>query len=262
MNLNAIVLRDIPKEEARIDLFRCPIQGGFRGFRAEVPLVGWHYVSVKVDAAHVGFWCRLAPNEAVVRVFDSDQGFVAADPEAEQQYAQMALGGAMNQALTPYPIPLYAHWFGLVSHLGAENFPPQLHAEDSGAGSRFEKALGGTHEGQAAAFLAEFQYAFVRWLVSLDTGTQDDAAFARWRHLLLAAYNAGEHRIRDAGALFGQLASILPRQFDLLPAAWFTADSFLLAQVNYMVEDMVDCGEPPLMEAGQALARYLQKYQG
>jgi hypothetical protein len=64
-----IILRDVPKEEARIDVFFSEIQGGFRGFQL-VP-AGVHYVSVQVEGTHKGFWCYLQPNEAIVKVFNS-----------------------------------------------------------------------------------------------------------------------------------------------------------------------------------------------
>lgn len=260
MILNAIILRDIPKEEARVDLFRHAIQGGFRGFYAEVPLVGWHYVSVKVSQFHTGFWCHLTPGQVVVRVFDGEK-FVEDDPETAQHYTELALSGAMQQALTPYPIPLYAHWFGLVSHLSADNFPPQLHTEDAGTGSRFERAWQNTHSGQSASFLAEFQYAFVRWLISLDMATEDKIAWERWQHLLQSIYNAGEDRIRAASDLFPRLVDILIRQFDLLPAAWFGGDSALTTHANYLTEDLIDTDVPELANQGRMLARYLEKRQ-
>lgn len=259
MNLNAIILRDIPKEEVRIDLYRQNIQGGFRGFYADFPLMGWHYVSVKVDEFHVGFWCRLAMGEAVVRVFDTTEGFVEDEPETAQHYAQLALSGAMNQSLVAYPDHLYAPWFGLVSYLDSENFPPQLHSQEVGAGSRFDQALQGTHGGNTQAFLAEFQYAFVSWLISLDAATENEAAFERWQHLLLSIYNAGEDRIRQAGKLFASLVGLLIRQFNLLPQDWFEAGSFLVEQANYMVEDMIDTEVEELVKQGRVFGEYLQR---
>lgn len=254
----AIVLRDIPKAEARLDLMRLPIQGGFRGF-AQVPPAAWHYVSVKDGQQHVGCWCWLNPGTAVVKVYDLAQGLVDADPATTAQFSQMALSGAMNAVLRPYAHETFGPWFGLVNHLPAENFPPVVHEADGGEGSRFEKAFNHTHLGQPAAFLAEFQYAFLRWLVSLDTATTDEAAQARWRALLLAAYNAGEHRIQAAGELFPQLVATLLRQFALLPAEWFSPDSFIVTQASYMIEDMQDSGLPACQEQSQALAAYLAK---
>jgi hypothetical protein len=259
MNVNAVVLRDIPKQEVRLDLFRCPIEGGFRGFRSDMALVGWHYVAVKAEAHHAGFWCYLRPGEAAVRVFEGDRGFVADEPESEQHYARLALSGAMDHVLMPYPADRYDPWFALVSHIGPDNFPPRLHGEDGGAGSRFEKAWHGTHDGRIDSFLAEFQYAFVRWLVSLDTAVVDEAALARWRHLVLSGYNAGEASIAAAGDLFCHLADTLMRQMDVLPADWFVPGSFLTSQAGYMAEDMIDTGLPALVERGRAFARYLEK---
>ncbi|HEY1015091.1 MAG TPA: hypothetical protein VGE07_20470 [Herpetosiphonaceae bacterium] len=250
----AIVLRDIPKDEARIDLARLPIQGGFRGF-GQVP-AGWHYVGVKDGGHHRGFWCWVGPGEAVVRVFDD--GFEEDEPESAAHYARLALGGAMGAALLPYPLERFGGWFGLVGKIPRENFPPAIRPDEQGGASRFELALQGSHGGDADSFLAEFQYAFAAWLVSLDTPVEDERAFARWRHLLLGCYNAGERGMAANPGLFAALAETLPRQFDLLPEAWFAADSFLMAQVDYLIEDMADCGAPELREPSAALADYLK----
>src|SRR5687767_6339014 len=111
----ALVLRDIPKEEVRIDLARMAIRGGFRGF-SQVPLAAWHYVSVKVDATHQGFWFWLNPGEALVRVFDHAAGFQEDEPESAATFAQMALSGTMGAALWSYPHELFGPWYGLVQH--------------------------------------------------------------------------------------------------------------------------------------------------
>ena len=261
MNSNAIVLRNIPKSEVRLDLFRAPVQGGFRGFCSDFPMIGWHYVSVTVDQEPVGFWCHLSFGQAVVRVFDPTHGFVEDEPESAQHYAQLALGGGMQQALMPYPDHLYAPWFGLVSSINANHFPPPLHSEDVGTGSRFDNALQGSHAGNPDALLAEFQYAFVRWLISLDCENEDQVAFDRWQHLLLAACGAGEFRIRASSKFFSALPSILMRQFDLLPREWFNPDSALVQQVNYLIEDMIDSDVEALIDRGQALAQFLEEYE-
>ena len=256
--MNAIVLRNLPKSEVRIDLFRRPIQSGFRGVYSDFPLIGWHYVSVEVDQSYVGFWCHLSIGEAVVRVFDPLHGFVEDDPESTQHYAQLALSGGLHSALMPYPDQLYAPWFGLVSFIPPHPFPPQLHSQEIGSGSRFENALEGSHAGNPDAFLAEFQYAFVRWLISLDQVTEDEDAWARWQHLLLAVCNAGESWMRASSQLFTRLPSILMRQLDLLPRQWFTAESALGQQLNYLVEDMIDSEVEALIDRGQALADFLE----
>lgn len=253
----AIVLRDIPKEAVRIDLARMPIQGGFRGF-GQVPPGAWHYVSVKDGEHHRGFWCWVGANEAVVRVFEHGGGFQEAKPEAAAEYAQLALSGAMGPALRPYPLESFGGWHGLVCHIPREGFPPALRPNEEGGESRFDLALQGSHGGAAESFLAEFQFAFASWLVSLDTPAEDERAFARWRHLLLGCYNAGERRIVANPGLFASLAELLPRQFALLPADWFGADSFLLGQIDYLIEDMADCGAPGLAERSAALDAYVK----
>lgn len=45
--------------------------------------------------------------------------------------------------------------------------------------SHFELALFDTYSGDASAFMAEFQFAFGRWLVSSENN-EDVEAFKRW----------------------------------------------------------------------------------
>ncbi|HEU4322468.1 MAG TPA: hypothetical protein VFS21_04890 [Roseiflexaceae bacterium] len=251
----AIILRDIPKEEVRIDIARVQIQGGFRGFSTVPPGV-WHYVSVKDGDVYAGFWCRLEPGTAVVKVFDG-RGFQDDTPENLQRYSQLALGGSMGSALGRYPLEMTARWVAMVGKLPAAGFPPALHPREDGGGSRFALAFQGTHGGDERAFLAEFQWAFVSWYLSQAEGRADEEAHARWRHLLLACYNAGEHQIRDSGTLFGDLADTLTAQMTLLPDSWFAPDSFLVAQAGYMAEDMQDSGIDLLVEKGRTFAAYL-----
>ncbi|MCB8965729.1 MAG: AAR2 pre-mRNA splicing protein [Ardenticatenaceae bacterium] len=258
----AIILLDVPKKEARIGTAHYAIQGGFRGF-GMVPPAAWHYVSVQADLDHVGFWCYLQPKEVVVKVFnDEAQRFEDAAADVLARYANLALSGAMSSALITYPHANFGPWYGLVQHIPSVDFPPPLHVEDSGTGSRFAKAFQGTHGGDANAFLAEFQYAFVNWYVTQASASSDEAAFARWRHLLLAVYNAGESSIGEAGDLLPRLVDTLLRQFDLLGDEWFAPDGFLAgAQAGYLVEDMTDTGVPDLVEKGAQLSAYIQKRQ-
>ncbi len=251
----AIILRDIPKEEVRIDIARVQIQGGFRGFSTVPPGV-WHYVSVKDGDGYAGFWCRLAPGTAVVKLFDG-QGFRDDTSESQQHYTQLALGGAMGGALGHYPLEMAGRWAAMVGKLPAAGLPPALHPREEGGGSRFALAFQGTHGGDAPAFLAEFQWAFVCWYLGQAEGRTEEEAQARWRNLLLACYNAGEHQIRDSGTLFGDLADTLTAQMTLLPDSWFASDSFLVAQAGYMAEDMQDSGVDLLAEKGRAFAGYL-----
>lgn len=257
--LGAIVLRDIPKKEARIDLVGYQIQGGFRGFSMVPPAI-WHYVSVEAGGRQVGFWCNLKPKQVIVKMFDPAEGFREADAEIQAQYSDLALSGSMGPALIGYPMARVGAWMGLVDKIGKDNFPPPLHEVEAGAGSRFDKVFQSTHGGNGESLLEELQYAFMRWLVSIDSGAEDEIAFGRWRHLVLSAYNAGEDRIRETGDLFLELVDVLMRQFDVLPADWFSGESFLVSnQAGYMSEDMIDTEIAALAEKGELLIEYLKR---
>lgn len=256
----AIVLCDVPKRQARIDLVRRPIEGGFRGFSQVPP--GLHYVSVQNGTAHKGFWTWVAPRQTIVKVFDLQHGFRDADPATANRYTRLALSGAIGPALLPYPHARFGHWHAMTRHIDRIRFPPPIHAQDSGTGSRFDRALLHTHSGDAASLLAEFQYAFARWLVSTAASRRDETAFARWRHLVLSAFNAGEERIARSHELFLDLVETLMHQLDLLGSGWFSPGSFLTSpQAGYMIEDMIDTARPALVGKGRTFEHYLEQRQ-
>lgn len=252
----SIILRDIPKQEVRCDRLTLGIEGGFRGL-AQVP-PGRHYLSVLDGRYHIGFWVWLRPGEVVVKRYENGR-WLDEEGATAAEYIDLAKSGAMNQHLFAYPTREFPAWFGLLTALGVDNFPPTIHSAEEGEGSRFEKAFVNTHASQPEAFLAEFQYAFVAWLVSLSSPAEDEAAFARWRHLLLAVYNAGERGITQAPELFPPLVETLMRQFACLPSSWFAADSFVMSQLNYLIEDLIDTDIPECAQKGQALRQFVQE---
>ncbi|NES66359.1 MAG: hypothetical protein F6K24_14400 [Okeania sp. SIO2D1] len=122
-------------------------------------------------------------------------------------------------------------WHEFTKYISPDNFPPTLHQEkvkqvpaDLGTHelsqwmekhhkSRFELAFSDTHQGNVEAFLAEFQFAFLRWFIEND----DAEACPRWSHLLQAVYNAGERAIAKTPSLFINLIDILMRSKNLRP---------------------------------------------
>jgi hypothetical protein len=267
-----IILRDVPKEEARIDVFFSEIEGGFRGFQL-VP-AGVHYVSVQVEGTHKGFWCYLQPNEAIVKVFNSSvQQFEDDEPENTAHYQQLALAGAMGQVLIPYEQDSGKIWEQLTNYISSRDFPPPLHQEESinppdnlsseelsewmqkPKKSRFEQALFDTHGGDTMAFLAELQFAFIRWFID----NEDIEALNRWRHLLQAIYNAGERGIAKAPDLFPNLIDLLVLQFDYLEDEMFTPNSFVVYGAEYLAEDMIDSDIEEVVEKGREFENYLEE---
>lgn len=252
-----IILRNVPKEEARLDLAFYQIQGGFRGFQL-VP-AGVHYVSVLFEGEHKGFWCYLQPNEALVKVFNhTEQQFEDDQPETTVNYQQLALDGEMNQVLVPYSFDSWSKWEKLTNHLTNTRFPPTLYANESShpqEKSCFEQAFIGIHQGDSEAFLAELQFAFVRWLID----GADMQAFNRWRHQLQALYNAGEAGISKAPELFPHLIDTLITQFECLPNNMFALNSFVVSQASYLAEDMIDSDIEVVVSKGQEFEAYLEK---
>jgi hypothetical protein len=221
-------------------------------------------VLLAVTVACAALWLHARARRETDRdpVDDTSQ-FVDTDAATQAQYSQLALSGAMAAALQPYPTEHFPAWFRLVNKISAAGLPTIHTTASEDGSSRFDQAYQSTHSGEAPSFLAEFQFAFVSWLVSQSTAVPDENAFTRWRHLVLATYNAGERRMTQAPDLFAGLVDSLMAQYDLLPDEWFTPDSFIASrQADYLAEDMIDSDIPGLVEKGQAFAAYLRQRRG
>jgi len=270
--MSFIILRNVPKEETQIDGVFYEIEGGFRGFRGVSS--GAHYISVKVEEQHKGFWCYLEPNQALVKTFNAAlQQFEDEEPKTTEQYQQLALSGAMDQTLITYDEDTREIWQELTKYITHQDFPPTLHQEESIQPptnlsaedlsqwmlkyhkSRFEQALFDTHQGNINAFLGEFQFAFARWYID----SEDTIAFNRWSHLLQALYNAGESGISKATDLFSQLIDILLLQFDCLPDEVLNPDSVVMSSAEYLAEDMIDSDVEEVVEQGEEFKAYLEE---
>jgi hypothetical protein len=259
-----IILRNLPGQVVRIDLKSFETGEGFQGFQ-NVP-AGPHYIGVTVEGRPAGEWLYLQPGEVAFRVFNEQLSrFEAAIPQSAEELPGLAKSGALNKALARYPMEVYGQWLGLTGYLEPGNFPPRLHTEEqdtpaaykAGAStrSRFEKAFYATHAGNPANFLAEFQFAFLGFLVN----PQDEEASGRWRHLLLALYNAGESNIKEAASLFEPLVDVLLAQYELLPGDVFDSNSFVFDRAGFLAEDMQDTGIAGLVSQGRKLAAYLSQ---
>lgn len=267
-----IILRDIPKEQVQLDLLFYEIAGGFRGFAMVPP--GVHYINVRRNGVmQAGFWCAVPDSGVVIRVFDHDTGSFKDDsPENVKTYTELARAGAMNKSLIPVlarsPVDAEA-WTSLTRHLAWQAFPPALHDEqpmvppalDEGKDlgewfekrfkSRFEQAFLGTHEGDINAFLAEFEYAYLQMVAR-----NDEVAGKRWRHLLMASFNAGEHVMRASPDVFPPLVDVIVTQLIYMPDEFFDAGA-IGSQGRYMVEDLCDTGIVALAFKGDLLGTIL-----
>jgi len=268
--MHYIILRDVPKREACIDGSTFNIQGGFRGFQL-VP-DGVHYVGILDDNVQRGFWCYLQKNPTMVKLYNHTQKiFEDDDAESTAEFSNMAVSGVMAKALIRYPMEPWHNWHTVTRHIDAKDFPPFIQQETASVmptnlsideqstwmlsqhQSRFKLALEQTHRGNVSALLSEFQWAFLTGYVY----DNDPQAYERWRHLLLAFYQAGESSIADFPDLFVKLVDTLIGQFQYLSEEMFSPESFVMGDIRYMVEDMMDTGIKVLVEKGNELSKYL-----
>ncbi len=271
-----IILRDIPKQLVQLDLLNFPIKGGFRGF-SEVTL-GPHYVSIEVnDEMHEGFWCWVHPGEAIIKVYNYESDtFKDDEPENEAHFKKLATSRAMNHVLIPYSlnnVKSVSLWKKLTKNIRLDNFPPPLHQEvpmllpldinpdeisdwyTDKFKSRFEQAFNDTHKKDAQAFLEEFEYAFLKYIVC----QRDEKALDRWMNLIQAIYNAGERSVEAAPELFINFVDVVKHQFDLLNIEVLQSNTKLITGVERIIEDMRDVGTERLKKYSRTFEIYLRK---
>ena len=254
---SAIILRDIPKKQVKIDMALFPaIEGGFRGF-SHVP-AGLHYVSVKSHDSHIGFWSYVKSGDALVKIFNSEDNCFEDDlSESEIKYKQLALSGSLGSALKVYPHQFFPAWLTLSSYIKAEHFPPKIFESDPISHSRFESAFKGTHNGKIDSFLQEFQFSFLKWHCSTLTSINEDSAFERWKFLLFSVYNAGVSNISENPHLFINLITIIITQFRHLGEDFFQEGDSLLENWDTLSKDMEDSGNAEVRKKAQEFSEYI-----
>ncbi|MBN1410180.1 MAG: hypothetical protein JW969_04995 [Spirochaetales bacterium] len=263
-NTGFIILRDIPKEEVQLNRHIFKVKGGFRGFSLVPP--GANYIRIKNVEENVSFWCYVPRNDAVVRVFDYEENEFKKDTEEnETQFKQLAAGGTMGGALVPYSDG--ETWAKLTSHIREKGFPPSLHQEipmeapaslseaehadwmENRFKSRFEQAFEDSHKGDEDSFLEELQMSFA--MSTVNTG--DAAAFKRYSHLVQSIYNKGSLLVESYPGLLKKIADTFLVQFATLPSDFFTGDSFIVRNSNYLYDDMMEADDKSIAEKGKEL---------
>ena len=259
---STIILRNIPKKAIKLDQVVYPnIEGGFRGFFHVPP--GLHYISVLSSLSHIGFWCFSKPNDAVVKVFNSDENcFEDDDSKSEKKFKHLALSGAMESTLKTYSLQYFPEWQAMTCYIKEEFFPPTIYELEPPSSSRFESSFKGTHGGNIDSFLQEFQFSFLKWYCSTLTEVQEISSFERWTHLLQSVYNAGERNISESPRLFIDLTDSMIAQFSCLNEDYFGNGSPVIENIKYLIEDMQDSGNSEANEKALALEDYLEnKYE-
>jgi hypothetical protein len=231
-----ILLRDIPKVRAGLDLADYPIQGGFRGFQNV--LQGYHLVRVwpAADGRPVTAEVVVPELRSVAVLIWEGDGLVVDSSSDGQQLAELAASGAMNARLVNALAPpaRAVPWMTATSALDGPIDGVSL-AVPQGVDNRFRALFARHGEG----LLMVVQAAFARAV------RDDDLAPLS---ALLAAYEcAGERGVKAA------------RDHLLRFAPAYVAMRALVPQVmalGNLLEDMADVGkdegDAALVEAASA----------
>jgi len=265
-----IILRDIPKKRVQLDLTYFDIRGGFRGFTHVPP--GPHYISIEVNDEFIsGFWCFVKPSEVLVKVYDDKKNEFNNDSEEnEEHFSKLALTGAMNKAfisVMQLDAKMMTKWLSLVSHIEENEFPPKINSETMILGSsneipksvsnfsetRFENTFEKIHNNNQKSYLAEFQFAFINFLVN----SSEEQAKRRWLYLLTITYNARERSMEKYPNFFVSFIEVLINQMKFLPDDDFSSDGIILNTVNYFIEDLIDTGINELKNKADEFQSYL-----
>ena len=99
-----LVLRDTPKLKAVVDGTEIELRGGFRGFRNvppgrhEIRIIGYQEGDTPAVAR-----VEIPPGGCMVLIFEPDPNRLEPDRVYGVQYIPLALSGAMDSALFPWP---------------------------------------------------------------------------------------------------------------------------------------------------------------
>lgn len=99
-----LVLRDVPKSTISVDGRSVELRGGFRGFR-DVPSGGHKLELEGYGGAKVTCEIEMPPGGCIVLIYEDTGGPPRLEPDRDwgPQYIGLAMGGAMGQALWPWP---------------------------------------------------------------------------------------------------------------------------------------------------------------
>jgi hypothetical protein len=263
-----IILRNVPKYQARIDFLSTPVHDTFNGFR-EVPY-GLHYVNVKTQNNYPGFWCYVKSDQVVVKLLrERTQEFEDSDPVGTDRYQELASLGLLEDNLIPYDHKKWGSWGLLTCHIDRRYFPVTLHTSPQHLSPSqpsqldWEREVFETHKGSSLSFMSEFQFAFIRWYVSdLDSPTPDVEAFNRWSYLVEATCNADIASLAKAPELVNVIADDLASQFDSLEDSLLPSNDPLVDAARLLQEKMLNGEIPYLLSQGRKLKKYLDERYG
>lgn len=270
---NYIILRNIPKFEATIDMMRIPIQGGFRGF--ERLNRGIHYVSIEnLLGKHTGFWYNfnghIDEKEVIVKTYNDKTHCLEDDSEENRKhYTRLAISRAMKETLVRPPENRVFDWTYLVHFIKKINYFPELHLLEKSAiinsSTYFDELYNGIHGGDDNKLMAEFQWAFMRYFVSTLSDI-DTEALLRWQQIVQIMYNASEEQINNSGILFVSFISFFLRQFQTLPEnkdLEFNMDGELnqviIKGARQFINKLINSPQEAILQAGNKYRRYFRE---
>jgi hypothetical protein len=260
-----IILLSVPNYQARIDFLSCQVPDEFMGFQ-EVPY-GIHYVNIKSKNNYLGFWCFLKSDQILVKFFSRIDGeFEDPEPEYIDHYQELTSSGFIAEELILYDYKKARSWLLLTCHIKPEYFPVTLHTLNQRLSpivpsyTDWQKEVFETHQGKYYSFIAEFQFAFIRWYVSdLDRPGPDAEAFNRWRYLVEATCNADMSSLAKASELVDTIVIDLISQFESLEDSLLPSDDPLVTISRHWAERMISGSHRKLAQSGQELKNYLEQ---
>jgi hypothetical protein len=224
-----LILRDIPKHEAQLDLVRFPVEGGFRGFQNVLP--GYHFVRVTGDDGKPLSMELVVAGHGEARVLRPGDGVLVEDsgPGAGDL---AATAPRMASALID---PLAKHGeTALAWQIAAHALDRPASEVTLGTGSGLDAFLA-RHGGRPGDALRELAAAFARMAF-----LQEVAAGDRLAEILGAHYRAGERRVREHAAYFKRAAPTVSALFRAAPS--LKRAPKLIADSDMLVEDLRDAG--------------------
>lgn len=230
----AVVLKDIPKEEIRIDIFKYQISGGFRGFFL-IPF-GLHYLSIKFRNKFKGFWFYIKPYTAIVKIFNYEtEEFEEVDQETFNTFRHLALSGQMGAALINYPVGEWVKWNKLVSKINEHYFSLKNLEQNQFYTQNTREIIELSKKNDYSDFFADLQFSFITWIVD-DANTFNKKNFEFWQNLIEKILNSEKELIIKNYIFFDETTKIILSQFQNLEKEWLSVNNKFLCLIKNYIE--------------------------
>jgi len=220
---------------------------------------GIHYAAVQTELGRAEWWFYLQSDSVLLKRYNqqSQQFEDTNHPEALRAIESVKTG--CTSGLKPYEQAEAISWYMLTSNIREKYFPLRLHCATPAEPSlAFEAELNQTHQGDKSAFITEFEYSYVKWLVS-PSEEPDEEAISRWRYLTEAVSQAEIDYLITEEKICRAVAVSISWQLEGGYRRHTDKEDPVVESAMRLAEKMIRSGDEELMRRGQEVKDTVEK---